>query len=171
MVFGPGDYQHRLFSYLKRVDDQRPFIILPESQATVRTLRGYVEDMAEAIALCATKEEAANRIYNVAYQENFTEEAFTGLVTKVAGWTGEIVKIPGKELPKHLAWNTDENPVQDWSVDSSRIRRELGYQEAVSLEEALRRTITWERANPPERLDPARFNYAAEDALMAQLRR
>ena len=28
MVFGPGDYQHRLFGYLKRMDDERPFIIL-----------------------------------------------------------------------------------------------------------------------------------------------
>jgi nucleoside-diphosphate-sugar epimerase len=171
MVFGPGDYQHRLFSYLKRVDDKRPFIILPEGQATVRALRGYVEDMAEAIALCVTKEGAANRIYNVAYQENFTEEAFTRLVTEAAGWTGEIVKIPSKKLPKHLAWNTDENPAQDWSVDSGRIRRELGYQEVVPLEEALRRTIAWERANPPEKIDPARFDYPAEDALMAQLRR
>ena len=137
----------------------------------MRALRGYGEDTAEAIALCVTKERAANRIYKVAYQENVTEETFTGLVTKAAGWTGKIVKISSKELPERLAWNADENPAQDWSVDSSRIRRELEYQEVVSPQEALRRTIAWERANLPEKIDPTRFDYAAEDALMARLRR
>ena len=33
MVYGPGDYQHRLFEYLKRMDDQRPAIILDEIAA------------------------------------------------------------------------------------------------------------------------------------------
>ena len=28
MVYGPGDGQHRLFEYLKRMDDRRPFILL-----------------------------------------------------------------------------------------------------------------------------------------------
>src|SRR5271157_4350388 len=28
MVYGPGDYQHRLFSYLRRMDDKRPAILL-----------------------------------------------------------------------------------------------------------------------------------------------
>jgi hypothetical protein len=39
----------------------------------------------------------------------------------------------------------------------------------VSLDEALRRTIAWERANPPSSLDPAHFDYAAEDATLAAL--
>ena len=168
MVFGPGDYQHRLFPYLKRIDDGRDFIIMPENQAPLRALRGYVEDIAEAIALCVTKEAAANRVYNVAYEENFAEEAFLELVAKAANWQGEVAKVPNEVLPEKLAWNTDENPAQDWTVDSSRIRKELGYKEVVPLEEALRRTISWERANPPE-LDPSRFDYAAEDAVLARL--
>ena len=167
MVFGPGDYQHRLFGYLKRMDGRRPYIVLPEKQATMRALRGYVEDIAEATALCITKEEAANRTYHVAYQENFTEQAFVELIAEAAGWTGEIVNIPESELPS--AWNTDVNPAQDWSVDSSRIRQELGYREGVPLQEAVRRTVAWERANPSE-IDPARFDYAAEDALLARIR-
>ena len=170
MVFGPGDHQHRLFPYLKRIDDSRDFIIMPENQAPLRALRGYVEDIAEAIALCVTKEAAANRVYNVAYEENFAEEAFLELVAKAANWQGEIVKVPNEMLPEKLAWNTDENPVQDWSVDSSRIRKELGYKEVVPFGEALRRTIIWERANPPD-IDPSRFDYAAEDDLLARIGR
>lgn len=53
--------------------------------------------------------------------------------------------------------------------DSARIRSELGYQEPVGREEALRQTIAWERANPPVRIDSDQFDYAAEDASLARL--
>jgi nucleoside-diphosphate-sugar epimerase len=33
-VYGPGDYQHRLFEYLKRMDDGRPAILLGEGVAS-----------------------------------------------------------------------------------------------------------------------------------------
>jgi hypothetical protein len=60
---------------------------------------------------------------------------------------------------------------QDFVADTGRIRRELGYQETVPRDEALRRTVEWERANPPETVDPVRFDYAAEDAALATLER
>ncbi|HVS21361.1 MAG TPA: hypothetical protein VHD88_05895 [Pyrinomonadaceae bacterium] len=43
-------------------------------------------------------------------------------------------------------------------MDTSGIRRELGYAEEVSFDEALRRTIEWEQANPPESVDPEQFD-------------
>jgi hypothetical protein len=46
-------------------------------------------------------------------------------------------------------------------IDSGRIRRELGFAERVGQDEALRRTISWELANPPA-VDAAQFNYQAE---------
>ncbi len=33
-------------------------------------------------------------------------------------------------------------------------------------EEALRRTVEWERANPPGEIDPPEFDYALEDAAL-----
>src|SRR6266704_805124 len=65
MVYGPGDYQHRLFRYLKRMDDKRPVILLDEAEAQWRWTHGYVENVADAIALAVTDERAAGRIYNV----------------------------------------------------------------------------------------------------------
>ena len=64
-------------------------------------------------------------------------------------------------MPKHLL--TPHNFEQPLFMDSSRIRAELGYSEAVPVSEALRRTIEWEKANPPERIDPAQYDYQAED--------
>jgi hypothetical protein len=37
------------------------------------------------------------------------------------------------------------------------------------MDEALRRTIEWERANPPAQVNPALFNDAAEDEAVASL--
>jgi len=63
-----------------------------------------------------------------------------------------------------LRWGI--NAEQDIVVDSSRISRELGYEERVDLEEALRRTVAWERANPPKDIDLKEFDYAAEDVFL-----
>lgn len=57
-------------------------------------------------------------------------------------------------------------------VDRTRIRQELGYSEPVSLEEALRRTIAWERLYPPQAISPwaapGMLDYATEDAILSR---
>ncbi|MBV9711304.1 MAG: hypothetical protein JO011_10390, partial [Ktedonobacteraceae bacterium] len=65
----------------------------------------------------------------------------------------------------HLVPDIDVN--QDLLVDTTRIRRELSYREPVDVDEALRRTIAWERAHPPEQVDAKQFDYVAEDAALA----
>jgi nucleoside-diphosphate-sugar epimerase len=164
MVYGPRDYQHRLFSYLKRMDDHRPAILLDEAEAKWRWTRGYVENVAVAIALAVTDERAAGRIYNVGEQYTLTMSEWVDRIGRVAGWNGRVVFVPAGRLSEPLRWGI--NAEQDMVVDTSRIRRELGYAERVDLEEALRRTIAWERANPPKEIDPKEFDYAAEDAFL-----
>jgi dTDP-D-glucose 4,6-dehydratase len=62
--------------------------------------------------------------------------------------------------------DTDQHLV----TDTTRIREELGYAEPVPRDEALRRTVDWQRAHPPETVDLKAFDYAAEDTLLAELR-
>jgi nucleoside-diphosphate-sugar epimerase len=165
MVYGPRDRQHRLHGYLKRMDDGRPAILLSEGFARWQASRGYVEDMAAAITLVATHPRAAGRIYHVAEQQAYSEAEWIERIGRAVGWTGRVVAMPPDRLPEHLRnqLNTDQPMVPD----SSRIRAELGYQETVPSDEALTRTIAWERAHPPEKADPDAFNYAAEDAALA----
>jgi nucleoside-diphosphate-sugar epimerase len=167
MVYGPGDYQHRLFPYLKRMDDQRPAILLSERMASWRGLRGYVEDIAEAIALCVVNPNAAGRIYHVADRESLTEAAWVRRIAQAAGWNGEVVTLPDERLPPHLRQDYDTS--QAWTLDSSRIREELGYAEPTPPEEAMRRSVAWQRAHPPKEFDPTAFDYDAEDAALAAL--
>src|SRR5438876_5758897 len=166
MVYGPGDYQHRLFSYLKRMDDNRPAILMDETEAPWRWTHGYVENVAAAIALAVTNERAAGRIYNVGEPFTFTMAEWVGKFGRAAGWQGKVVLVPQGRLPEPLRWGI--NAEQDIVVDSSRIRRELGYAEQVGLGEALGRAVAWERANPPKEVDPREFDYAAEDAFLGE---
>jgi nucleoside-diphosphate-sugar epimerase len=166
MVYGPGDYQHRLFSYLKHMDDKRPAILLDEAEAQWRWTHGYVENVADAIALAVTDQRSAGQIYNVGEPFTFTMAEWVALIGKIAGWKGRVVTVPHGRLPEPLRW--DINAEQDIVVDSSRIRRELGYKERVDVEEALRRTVAWERANPPKELDPKDYDYVVEDAFLEE---
>ncbi|GAC1566428.1 MAG: hypothetical protein NVS3B14_08600 [Ktedonobacteraceae bacterium] len=164
MVYGPGDYQHRMFVYLKRMDDHRPAILLDEVEAEWRWTHGYVENVAGAIALAVTDERAADRIYNVGEPFTFTMTEWIGKIGEAAGWRGRIVLVPQGQLPEPMrnAINAEQHIV----VDSSRIRQELGYTERVDIDEAIRRTVAWERAHPPANIDPNEFNYALEDEYL-----
>jgi nucleoside-diphosphate-sugar epimerase len=166
MVYGPEDSQHRLFQYLKRMHDGRPAIVLGQGMANWRWTKGYVENVAAAVVLAVTDERATGPIYNVGEEEALSEGEWVRAIGVAAGWSGDVVIVPEDRLPGHLV--PDTNTDQHLVVDTTRIREELGYREAVARDEALRRTVAWERAHPPEEADPQTFNYAAEDALLAE---
>jgi hypothetical protein len=50
-------------------------------------------------------------------------------------------------------------------MDSAKIRQQLGYCETMSRTEALKRTIASDREHSPD-IDPAQFDYAAEDEIL-----
>jgi nucleoside-diphosphate-sugar epimerase len=168
VVYGPFDRQQRLFHHIKRMDDRRPAILLSEEHARWRWSRAYVENVAHAITLAVTDERAARRIYNIAEQEAWTEIGWVTEIAKITHWEGNVVTLPEHKMPQHL--KQDFVWEQDLVADSSRIRRELGYEEIVPLDEGLRRTIAWERANSPSEVDEASFDYPAEDKALASVK-
>lgn len=157
MIYGPGDPQRRLSGYVRRMTDGRPRIPLDETLALWRCTRGYVEDVAAAIALAATDGRSAGRTYNVGEPAARTEGEWVRMIGAAAGWGGKVVALPKGPLPVPADYR------QDVTTDTTRIRNELGYRETVPPGEALARTIRWEREQPPL----AAIDYAAEDALLA----
>jgi nucleoside-diphosphate-sugar epimerase len=166
-VHGPNDPLHRLFKYVKRMDDARPAIVLDEAVAGWRWARGYAENVGHALALAVTDERAAGRVYNVADPTAHTEAEWVRAIADVHGWDGVVIAATASRLPEALRSPIDT--AQDYAVDSGRIRRELGYAEPVDEHEALRRTIEWERANPPDNVNDAEFDYDAEDRVLASV--
>jgi len=166
MVYGPGDPLHRLHGVLKRISDGRPAMILAEDHAAWRGPRGYVENVAHAIALASVSEDAFGRIYHVCDEPSLPELEWQRKIAAQTGWRGRWVVLPSRQTPKHLLM--PGNASQHLVASSARIRKELGYRETFTMEEALRRTIAWEQANPPTGPSFHQFDYPAEDAALAQ---
>jgi nucleoside-diphosphate-sugar epimerase len=152
-VYGPGD-KHYLFEYLKRMDDGREAILLGERKSRWRWTRGYVENVAAAIALAGADARAANRIYNLGDGDALSESEWARSIGQAAGWSGEIVAVPEDALPQSML--EEYRWEQHLVAETSRFRKELDYEEETPRQEALKRAIEWERANPPSEIDPNR---------------
>ncbi len=167
-VYGPDDYQHRPFPYLKRMVDGRRWILLDEQGATWRWSRTYVENAAEAIMMAVVNDAASGRIYNVAEPVAPAEKQWVESIGAAFGWPGQVVTLPTGDVPEHLR-DEDLNFAQDLVADTTSIRDELGFREPVETQEAIARTVEWELANMPAELPPNRFDYEAEDAALPDL--
>ncbi|ASC72000.1 dTDP-glucose 4,6-dehydratase [Halomicronema hongdechloris C2206] len=143
-VYGPGDRQHRLRPYLQRMTDRQAQILLEEGQASWRWTRGFVENVAAAVALAVMDPRGVGHVYNVGDEPTFTEREWVERIARVAGWGGDVVAVPRSELPDDL-----RQPV-DWRfhlwTDTAALRFDLEYVSPVPLDEALRRTVEWERS-------------------------
>lgn len=164
MVHGPGSYRH--FPYVRRMNDRRLAIILAESWARWRGTLAYSENVAAAIALAAMRADARGS-YNVGEAQPTAMADLASAIKRAAGWNGRIAVVPDAELPTGM--RPGPGLTQELILDTSRIRRELGYEERVSRDEGLSRTVQWMRARPPGPDDPMgrlEVDYAAEDAIL-----
>ena len=168
-VYGPRDSLAREWFFVKRVLDGRRRIAVPDGGLGLFH-RGYVEDVARAVALALESPRAVGRAYNVGHERVLTVRGIVELVARVMDHEWEIVSAPTDLLPPTNPYAAPYPIV----YDLSRIRSELGYRESVSLEEGMRRTTAWLTAHPPtlETWGLARhlahdpFDYAAEDAAI-----
>jgi dTDP-glucose 4,6-dehydratase len=99
----------------------------------------YVEDHAEALLLVAQKG-ALGQSYNIGGENEATN---LDLVTKICAILDE--KRPGnKPYSDQIAFVTDRpGHDQRYAIDPARIRKELGWQPSVTLDEGLEKTVQW----------------------------
>lgn len=166
MVYGPRDRQHRLASYLKRMDDKRSAIILEKGFGNWRWSRSYVENVAHAITLAVTDSQASGCIFNVSEPDTVTMTEWISRIGKLVNWSGEILLVEREDLPEGLRSSMNTN--QDLVCDSKLIRERLGFSEIVTEKNALQQTIEWERLN---RGPDTTADYTEEDRIISELRR
>jgi len=145
-VYGPSDY-HRFRPWVQKMVPGNQEIRLQDDFARWRWTHGFVENVAESVVLAVTRNVASGRTYNVgeaialSWAERLAEWA------RVADWHGRIVSVSADSLPEN------ERMLQDFShhlaIDTTRIRRELGYAEIVPREAGIARTLAWEREPVP----------------------
>lgn len=169
MLYGPGDctgLKRRFLAFVKRMDDGRPAILLDARTAQWCAPWGCTLDVADAVRLVVEHDDAG-RVYNVAEPGRMTMADWVHAWASIVGWKGDVVirdeACPPPSFPRAL------NLEQHLDMDSSRIRRELGYRERLSRREALTTTIAWDREHPTE-LKAEEFDYEAEDRLLKRKR-
>src|SRR5207253_6837666 len=128
-IYGPRDDQHRFAPWLK------PNAKIDVKQAGWRWTRGYVENVADAIALAATDDRAAGKTYNVGEPDAPTEEEWASMV---AGRRGERAENVEGTLPLNFAYSL--------VTTTTAIRRDLRYSERIPRIEAVAKTVAWESA-------------------------
>jgi nucleoside-diphosphate-sugar epimerase len=138
-VWGPNDGYRRVGQVLERIRGQDDYV-MDRARAAWRWTRGYVDDVADAIALAVTDPRAEGRTYNIGEESAATESEWIERIGRAADWCGRVRAVPREEVPVDLA-GSDFDFAHDLIADTSRIRRELGFEEQADPHEAMRRAL------------------------------
>ncbi len=144
-LYGPGDkfdprVSHVIPALIKRCDDAirdgvDHIVAWGTGQATREFL--YVDDAARALVDATELYDDGDPV-NLGSGEEVSIETLTGMVARLSGYEGDIRWDHSKPdgQPRRL-------------VDTTRARERFGFEAEVKLEDGLRRTIEWYRANHP----------------------
>jgi GDP-L-fucose synthase len=146
-LYGPGDnfdpeHSHVVPALIRKCEEARlagsPTV---ECWGTGRPTREflYVDDCARAIVLALERYDGPEPV-NLGSGREITIRELTELVARLSGFEGE------------LSWDTTKPDGQPRRLFDTRRARELfGFEATTPLEEGLRRTIDWYRAEGPGR--------------------
>jgi len=129
-------YTSVISSFIDRALRNEPLIIFGSGEQCRDFL--YVKDAARALNLAVTHKEAVyGRIYNIATGVLTSITELAEKIIKMACSTSEIIKLPC-ETGEHGGVLLDTRAAQ----------KKLAWQPCYSLDEGLRRTISWYRGLP-----------------------
>jgi nucleoside-diphosphate-sugar epimerase len=184
-LYGPRQLAPREWSIVRRLLDGRSTIPVMDGGLTLES-RAYVENAAQAALLAIDQPEVSSgRVYHVADLVTPTDGERAQAIADAMGIEIELVSYPREAARPAYFWGGGRNleamgqegapPTHHKLLDSSRIRSELGYQDIVPFEEAMKRTVEYYLANPLKRGgdeearigDP--FDYEAEDRFQQAL--
>lgn len=100
-------------------------------------------------------------VFNVAEQSTWSVRLLAQKIVRAAGAAVELVPVREALLPADLRITALTG--QHLLMDARKIRSTLGWQDS-DAEEALRRTVAWDLANPPDTdcLDAAKQQFGGE---------
>ena len=133
-IFGPGDRQRRIGNVVDALNESNGHIVRARNRANFRWGYGYVDNVSDALILCATDRRPGNFVYNVGYPTGTSLLELFHMVAKALDWKGTI-EASDKDEAGGINYS------QHLYSESPLIRKELGYSERVPFEEAIRLTI------------------------------
>jgi nucleoside-diphosphate-sugar epimerase len=169
-IYGPDAIAGPDWSLVRRILDRRPHLAVADAGLQLMS-RCYRDNAAHAVLLAIDQPQvSAGQIYNVAddppvlslgQRADFTARAL--------GHEWELVGLPAALVAGLYGYHGFHRV-----VDTTKIRTQLGYRDVTGPEEALTAAARWWASHPPERGGeferslPDRFDYGAEDALIAR---
>jgi len=158
MCYGPNDGQRREWYVLSRVHAGRKKI--PVGSGTWLTTKGYVEDIANGTKLAIENDSVRGEIFNLGERLVYDMGQWSKMILEAAGSDAELVRVADDKLPEDLGL-TGLVP-QHFVTDCSKARRLLGTTDSDHME-ALKATVAWHLANPPQQLND---DWSADDAAL-----
>ncbi|MCM0589161.1 MAG: NAD-dependent epimerase/dehydratase family protein [Gloeotrichia echinulata IR180] len=136
-VYGPrmdiyGVYTEVLIRWMERIAAGQPPLIFGDGKQTMDFV--YIEDIARANILAA-KADVTDDVFNIA---SSVESSLNDLAYSLA-------KVMGSDLQPEYGPERKVNPVARRLADVSKAKKLLGFEAEISLEEGLRRLVSWWR--------------------------
>lgn len=157
-VYGPRDREiYRFFRFAKAG-------LLPVPSGPARTLQlVHVADLARALVMAATHP-GARGLYHIAEGRAYTWEEMAGMIATALGRRARRVRVPpwamrGAAVLSETAagafgrstlFNREkvrELLAPGWLCETARARNHFGFEAEIPLEEGLKQTAAWYRAN------------------------
>jgi len=145
-LYGPGDNfdpksSHVIPALIRKCveaikKDEKKIVVWGTGRPTREFL--YVEDAAEAILLAAEKYNKPDPV-NIGAGSEISIKDLVELIAKLTGFRGEFIWDAGKP---------DGQPRR--MLDVTKAQKEFGFKAKIGLEEGLKRTIDWYKANRAE---------------------
>lgn len=172
VIYGPRNPIPWEWSILKRVQDGRRVVILPDGGLSIRS-RSFAANAAHAVLLGIDNPRAsAGEVFNVAEDYQVTLRQWVETLNDVVGGQLEVVSLPWRIAKPGLVFMSFQGTGSPHvSVDATKAKRLLGYRDVIGLIDALRVSAGWYARHPVTAEAypnfPDRFDYAVEDALIA----
>lgn len=176
-IYGPGDTQCREWFFVKRAQDGRPFILLPDGGKGVFHTTS-VHNLAELVRLAA--ESPVHGAFNCGDPDPPDVRRIARSIGAAIGHEWEEVLLPRDALRERMA-RTPWSGWHPWVVSMDKAEAELGYEPVTSYDDAIGETVKWIVDATHDRVWrevlPAaaeylgdRFDYDAEDILVGTAR-
>jgi nucleoside-diphosphate-sugar epimerase len=169
-IYGPRNVLPWEWSIVKRVQDGRPRMIIPDEGLGIIS-RCAARNAAEVVLKIVDNPDVSNRqAYNCADDDQFTFRQWAETVLDILGAEMNLVSMPSEIARSALAELPPPGARAHILVDNNKAKHELGYREVVPARAALEEAVQWLVANPvtPEAypMYAAKFDYDMEDQLI-----
>jgi len=146
LVYGPG-VRANFLRLLSVVGKRLP---LPLGAVKARRSLVSVQNLVDALMLCASHEAAPGKIFHVTDGVDLTTAELVRTMGRMLQQPARLIPVPLAllKLAGQLTGRSAEvsRLISSLQIDSSRIRTELGWQPPLTVEQGLQETVLWYRS-------------------------